>query len=441
VTRASLIFLLSCLPGLVIADTRPKEVSPKALAMITDRYEAIANTEKTNRKLKFPVIDNGVLVYLIDETEKGKYWYTAHKLPELLARKDWFGAPLHTTDKLHGEEVDEWDGTDQKNRPRAFFPGPSVLRIDPENGQTIDWLGPDRPPSAKFLKSKRPLRDLSSPKNGQPPVFVDDVGVHRGDNVLFRCGEATTYGEAGDKRVVAYYDANLTPLVAILARDISDTTDCTNITSRVPGISPTLSPSGNYLAVASARQNDETRDIRIFFIGSSPDPTEVYFEKSVDIYDIKTDVFKFPNSMAWFGADQIQTLHFRRTGQRETLLIRRIRCSGTTCREIGDLKIPPCLSYRKNIELFYPDGELRIHDREPESRDIFRNIIIKPLTKCGALDTTASNTIVVDKVSWFDVAEVNGRMIMAIQAIVKIVSSGTGEWSSRILIFEIPDAS
>ena len=292
-------------------------------------------------------------------------------------------------------------------------------------------------------------------------MFVDDVGVHRGDSgIFFRCGEATSYGEAGDNRVVAYYDANLTPLVAILARDISDKTDCSNITSRVSGISPTLSPSGNYLAVASARKNDETRDIRVFFIGSSRDTTEVYLEKSVDIYDIKTDVFKFPNSMVWFATDQIQTLHFRRPGQPESLLIRRIQCSGQECSEIDALKIPPCLSYRKqNKDAYLHNGKFKDHDREAffkisipykENKymeDIYRNIIIKPLTeikhltKCVVPDTATSNTIVVDKVSWFDVAEVNGQAIMAIQAVVKIVSDEAGEWSSRILIFEIPDVS
>jgi hypothetical protein len=135
--------------------------------------------------------------------------------------------------------------------------------------------------------------------------------------------------------------------------------------------------------------------------------------------------------MAWFGTDKNQTLHFRRTGQRESLLIRRIQCSEKKCRKIGDLKIPHCLSYG-NQALFFPNGKIRNHDRELESLDIFRNIIIKPLTECGALDTATSNTIVVDKVSWFDVAKVNGQAIMAIQAIVKINPSKTGQWSSRI---------
>jgi len=426
--------------ALVVAATATKarSLQPVAIALAGDKL-AGRGLDLEKWKLKYPVIKNNILAFLVvADPEKRKTSNQAF-LYDLIkfhtGNRKW----LLPSSAVIGENAKSTGFGRSKKQPIiSILDGPTIVKAATDSNE-YELTALDSSGNVHSERISRRPFDLTF--DGNRILYAGSDGIFQGSEQLFDCFPVWSLSAiegAGGKTLplaFGYYDNSNSPRITFV--DLSTPPDCLKISQRsVSGLLPSWSPDGKYLAsvTSSIDEGDSTWELNVSSAnGKAGDFATVAEEKNIKIYDIKTDVFKYNSSYAWAGlSGGRNALYFlKRTTNN---IVQRLECSGGRCGKLAPIGFSGTYCA--------PKVQRTPVSAYIEKRDSWKGQLVwAQVIVCNQDTGTEESRIDFDSLEWVAPHVFDGREFLVGQVTVRVYRKlkDTTPYVTRLVLFEVVD--
>jgi hypothetical protein len=421
-------------------------LEPVMVALVGNKIKGIAPelVDTDGAKFKYPVVDKGALAFMIfgdTGSDQGTMAVVfrltkLHHLPRMWAQQ----ANIEVKEKQYSKGF----GRKKRETVIALLSGPTVIKALPAVGQYSLTFLDEKGRGKEVELADRPL-DLHS--FGSRLLTSNVNGVSQVNEAIFDCHAVWNFSIAKNNSrqfmALDFYDDENKAVVGI--RDIDMLDNCSAGNSVVlPGHLPSFAPSGALLALSKLKHvsDDKVWNLSIWDLNNLRAPPSLLFNaEGVDIYDIKTDAFKYNRSFSWIAGDGYEALYYRNTSNVRSL--QRVECRGIVCGEAALLNLADAFCVSRSLGDSPDFAKLKASNSREDYRALRKKwegqLVWVPIGPCRREAGVGISRLQISAIEWMAPYVIAGAEYVAAQVVLRISPSISGKvpWVTRMMLFRV----